>query len=86
MYSVNIALHTGNNSDGVGRPKYCLSGNLNNKTVFFCVLVVIVLSVSFFSLNVTKAYYEGEGSYLGLHINLHKCEFLKNVSSSFIIS
>lgn len=64
MYSMKIVLRTGN-SDGVGRPKYCLPGNLN-MTVFFHILVVIVLSIKFSPLNATEAHYEGEGSYLGL--------------------
>lgn len=59
-----MVLCTGN-SGRVGRPKCWLSGNLNNMTIFFHILVVVLLSIYFFPLNATKACYERNDSYKG---------------------
>lgn len=62
MYSTNMVLCTGS-SGRVGRPQCWLSGNLNNMTVSFHILAVVLLSIFFSPLNATKADYEGEDSY-----------------------
>lgn len=50
------------NSCRIGRPKYCLSGNLNTTPVVFYMYVIMFSFYFYPPLNATKAHFEGKNS------------------------